>query len=123
MRGVWQRYDALATDGDGGASGARIFALLISALQRLVTSRPALLGVSAQMHGMGVHASDSLPHIHSHHSLDSVAGMVATAASATVSNVVGMMGTEAGLSVQSATMKVQWCVHPALLSIYLIMSC
>lgn len=110
MRSVWQRYDASVVDGDtSGGCGARVFTLLISALQRLVTSRPSLLGVSAQMQGVGVPASDTLPHLHSH-SLDSVAGMMATAASATVSNVVGMMGAEAGLSVQTAAMKVQWWV-------------
>jgi hypothetical protein len=38
--------------------------------------------------------------------------MVVTAANATVSNVVGMVSTEAGLSVQTATVKVQWCVSP-----------
>jgi hypothetical protein len=38
--------------------------------------------------------------------------MVARAASAMVSNVVGMIGTEAGLNGQTATMKVQWCVSP-----------
>ncbi|KAF8495998.1 hypothetical protein F5888DRAFT_516838 [Russula emetica] len=59
------------------------------------------------MHGVAVPVSDSQSHLHSHHSLDSVAEMVATAASATVSNVVGMIGTEAGLSVQTAAMKVQ----------------
>ena len=53
------------------------------------------------MQGVGVPASDSMPYPHSH-SLDSVAEMV------TVSNVVGMIGTEAGLSVQVAAMKVQW---------------
>jgi hypothetical protein len=110
MRGIWQRYDALISEGDtGSASGARVFTLFVSTLQRLVTSRPSLLGVSAQMQGVGVPTSDSLSYSHSH-SLDSVAEMVATAASATVSNVVGMIGTEAGLSVQSAAMKVQWCV-------------
>jgi hypothetical protein len=110
MRSIWQRYDASETDGDtGSASGARVFTLFISTLQRLVTSRPSLLGVSAQMQGLGVPSSDSLSYSHSH-SLDSVAEMVATAASATVSNVVGMIGTEAGLSVQTAAMKVQWCV-------------
>ncbi|KAI0300723.1 hypothetical protein B0F90DRAFT_1722805 [Multifurca ochricompacta] len=109
MRSVWQRYDAFAVDSDAGgaAASALVFTLLISALKRLVTSRPSLLGVSAQMQGVGVPASDSLPHIHHGHSLDSVAGMVATAASATVSNVVGMIGSEAGLSVQGAAMKVQ----------------
>ena len=113
MRSAWKRYDAFAADSDtSSASSARVFSLLISALKRLVTSRPVLLGVSAQMHGVGVHASDSQSHLHSPHSLDSVAEMVATAASATVSNIVGMIGTEAGLSVQTATMKVQWCVSP-----------
>ncbi|KAF8267460.1 hypothetical protein EI94DRAFT_1730637 [Lactarius quietus] len=106
MRRVWENYDASVSEVDNGGSGsARVFTLLISALKRLVTSRPALLGVSTQMHGVGVPTHDTLPH--SSHSLDSVAGMVATAASATVSNVVGMIGTEAGLSVQSAAMKVQ----------------
>jgi hypothetical protein len=117
MRSVWQRYDATVADSDtSSAGGAPIFMHLISALKRLVTSRPSLLGVSAQMQGVGISASDTLPH-HSH-SLDSVAGMVATAASATVSNVVGMMGAEAGLSVQTAAMKVQWCVLPASASIH-----
>jgi hypothetical protein len=38
------------------------------------------------------------------------------AARATVSNVVGMIGTEASLSVQTATMKVQRCVFPTTFS-------
>jgi hypothetical protein len=61
---------------------------------------------------VGVPASDSQSHLHSHHSLDGVAEMIATVASATVSNVVGMISTEVGLSGQTATMKVQWCVSP-----------
>lgn len=78
----------MATDSDtSSASSVRVFTLLISALKCLVTSRPILLGVSAQMYSVGVPASDSQSHLHSHHSLDSVAEMVATAASATVSNV------------------------------------
>ena len=82
---------------------------LISALKRLVTSRPILLGVSAQMHDVGVSASDSQSHPHGHHS---VAEMSATAASATVLNIVRVISTEAGLSVQIAEMKVQRCVSP-----------
>src|SRR6266576_405571 len=78
----------------------------------LVISRPTLLGVFAQMRGVGIPASYSQSHLHSHHSLDSVTEMVATDASATVSNVVGMIGTEAGLSVQISARKVQWCVSP-----------
>jgi len=113
MRSVWQRYDALATDGDTcSASSARVFTLLISALKCLVTSRPTLLGVFAQMRGVGIPAIDTQSHLHSHHGLDSITEMVATDASATVSNVVGMIGTEAGLSVQIAARKVQWCVSP-----------
>ena len=115
MRSVWMNYDASVGDVDTGGSGsARVFTLLISALKRLVTSRPALLGISTQMQGVGVPMNDTLPHPSSH-SLDSVAEMVATAASATMSNVVGMIGAEAGLSVQSAAMKVQWCAFAILL--------
>ncbi|KAJ3753482.1 hypothetical protein EV360DRAFT_74483 [Lentinula raphanica] len=66
-----------------------------------------------QISGVGVSSSSDN---HSHHtispsgstySLDGIAGMVATAASATVSNVIGMMGSNAGLSLQSSTMKLQ----------------
>ena len=38
-----------------------------------------------------------------------VAGMVASAASATVTGVANMMTTEAGLSIQGSAMKLQWC--------------
>jgi hypothetical protein len=41
----------------------------------LVTPRPAL-GVSAQMHGVGVPASDSQSHVYSHHNLDNIAEVV-----------------------------------------------
>ena len=113
MRSVQQCYNALATEGDTScASGARVFTLLISALKCLVTSRPALLGFSSQMHGVGEHANDSRSHLIATNSLNSITEMVSTAASATVSNVVGMIGTEAGLSVQTAVMEVQWCVSP-----------
>jgi hypothetical protein len=50
------------TGHSGSASGARTFILLIStdlALKYLVISRPALLGVSAQIHEVGVSASYS----------------------------------------------------------------
>ena len=65
------------------------------------------------MHSVGAPASDSQLHLLlSHYSLDSVAEMVVTGASVTASNVVGMIDTEAGLSVQTATMKAQWYVPP-----------
>ena len=49
-------------------------------------------------------AGDSIRNSQSH-SLEGVAEMVATAADATVSNVIGMIGAEAGLSVKNAAMK------------------
>ncbi|KAG5643461.1 hypothetical protein DXG03_000893 [Asterophora parasitica] len=97
MRSVWDRYDAQG-------AGSRVFASLVSALKRLITEKPALLGVSAQMSGLGVVAD-----MGSTYSLDvgGMAGRVATAASATVSGVVGMMGPSGGLSLQGSTMKLQ----------------
>ena len=51
MRSIRQRYHALTTDGDtSSVSSAHAFTLLISVL----TSRPALLEFSAQMHSVGV---------------------------------------------------------------------
>ncbi|KAI0262659.1 hypothetical protein BGY98DRAFT_1049259, partial [Russula aff. rugulosa BPL654] len=50
----------------GSTSSARLFTFLISAFKRLVTSRPTLLDVSVQMHGVGIPASDSQSHLHSH---------------------------------------------------------
>ncbi|TDL18222.1 hypothetical protein BD410DRAFT_900985 [Rickenella mellea] len=109
MRGVWNRYDAQN-------AGSKVFTSLITALKRLVTEKPALLGVSTQMFGIGVASNPSessgLPASGSGGSgygfdLGSVAGMVANAASATVSGVVGMMGTEHGLSVAGSAMKLQ----------------
>ena len=54
------------------------FTLLISPHKHLVTSYLALLFVSTQMQGVGVLVNDTLPHSNSH-SLESVAGMLATA--------------------------------------------
>lgn len=101
MRRIWDRYD-------GQQSGSNVFSSLTSALNRLVTEKPALLGVGVQMSGVGIQQSNSLGPSGSGHGLDGMAGMVATAASATVSNVVGMMGTSGGLSVQGSSMKLQW---------------
>ncbi|KAI0261185.1 hypothetical protein BGY98DRAFT_1104516 [Russula aff. rugulosa BPL654] len=93
----------LATDGwTSGSSSARVFTSLTSALKLLVTLRPTLLGVSAQMPGVGVPASDSRSHLHSHHSSDSVAEMLTMTTSGT-----GTIGTGAGLSVKNAAIKVQ----------------
>lgn len=99
MRNVWDRYDARD-------NGSKVFTSLVAALKRLVTEKPALLGVSAQMGGVGIVADGTAVG----HGLDvsTVAGRVATAATATVSGVVGMIGSAAGLSVQGSSMKLQW---------------
>ncbi|OJT09170.1 Protein MON2 -like protein [Trametes pubescens] len=102
MRNVWDRYDA--EDG-----GSKVFTSLISALKRLLTERPQLLGVCQQMFGIGVSAHPSSASTESVYGLDvsGLSGMVASAASATVSGVANMMTTEAGLSVQGSAMKLQ----------------
>lgn len=104
MRNVWLRYDS-------EESGSKVFISLVTALKRLVTEKPTLLGVSTQMMGVGIH-SHSLGESPSGYGFDvgGVAGMVANAANATVSSVAGMIASEAGLSVQNSAMKLQWCV-------------
>jgi hypothetical protein len=60
MRGIWRRYHTLATDGDAGSAfGVWVFTLFVAPLQRHVTS---LLGVSVQVQGVGLPASDSMPY-------------------------------------------------------------
>ncbi|KAG0696480.1 hypothetical protein DFH29DRAFT_1025466 [Suillus ampliporus] len=103
VRNIWDRYDAQQT-------GSNVFSSLIVALKRLVTEKPALLGVSTQIMGVGIsHAGDGATASSSNYGLDvgGVAGMVATAASATVSGVVGIIGSGVGLSVQNSAMKLQ----------------
>lgn len=88
----------------------------MTALKRLVTEKPALLGVGSQMFGVGIQ-SESTTSL-SGYGLDvgGMAGRVATAASATVSGVVGMMGSSGGLSLHGSAMKLQWYVDVLLLS-------
>jgi exopolyphosphatase/pppGpp-phosphohydrolase len=78
--------DALATCSDTSNSSFStcVFAVLIFAVKHLITSHPNLLGISAQMHGVGVPASSSQSHHHSHHIIMEI-GM---AASTTASNVI-----------------------------------
>lgn len=103
IRNVYARYDA-------ADSGSKVFTSLITALKRLITEKPALLGVGSQMFGVGVssHAGEGPSASSSSFDVGGVAGMVATAASATVSGVVGMMGSGGGLSLQGSAMKLQW---------------
>lgn len=101
MRHIWDHYD-------GQDPGSNVFSSLTSALNRLVSEKPALLGTGAQMSGVGAHQSNTIGASGSGHGLDGMAGMVATAASATMSGVVGMMGSSGGVSVQGSSMKLQW---------------
>jgi hypothetical protein len=79
MRGVWQHYDALATDGEAPLAHASSPS---SYPPSSAWSPHVLLGVSVQILGMGVPAGDSQLHLHSHHNWGSIAEMVVTAASA-----------------------------------------
>ena len=94
---------------DGKEGGPKVFAALVIALTRLSTEKPAMLGVNQQMQGLGVAHHDPASPIGPYGiDVGAVAGMVARSATATVSNVVGMMSGEAGLSVAGSTMKLQW---------------
>jgi hypothetical protein len=96
LRNLWERYDAQD-------DGPKVVNSLITALKRLVTERPALLGQSLHMSGIGVQAE--LASGAAAYGLD-MAGRVA---SATVSGVAGIMGVAgSGLSVQGSSMKLQW---------------
>ena len=89
--------------------GSNVFATLIAALKRLTMEKPALLGVGTQIMGLGVAPSCSAEGSGGYGiNVRSVAGMVANAAGATMSGVVGMMGSEASLSVSGSSMKLQW---------------
>ncbi|KAG8763600.1 hypothetical protein FRC11_000859 [Ceratobasidium sp. 423] len=106
MRGIWERYDSRGS----GSSG--VFSSLITALRRLATDKPGLLGVSSQMGGIGVSTRDAVAEIAGSNSVYGgnvglVAGMVANAATTTISGVVGMMAGGPGLSVSGSSMKLQ----------------
>ena len=96
-----------------------MFTSLITALKRLVTERPALLGVCQQMFGAGVSHPGSTADGAYALDVGGVAGMVASAASATVTGVANMISAEVGLSVQSSAMKLQWYV----LYVFIALSC
>ncbi|KAG8975493.1 hypothetical protein FRC05_005562 [Tulasnella sp. 425] len=102
LRVIWDQYDAQPE------TSSKVFSSLVSALKRLATERPSLLGVGAQMSGIGVqsHSAES-PHGGAAAYGLEVAGRVASVATATVSNVVGMSGPESGLSVGGSSMKLQ----------------
>lgn len=122
MRNVWERYDAQCSPSTSSSTteetGSKVFTSLVSALKRLVTEKPSLLGVSQQMMGVGVIHGDGVAGGSGSGGSGGALGRgeggggggVAGMVSATVSGVVGMMGTEAGLSFQASAMKLQWYV-------------
>jgi protein MON2 len=99
---MWDCYDAPKASSETLTS-------LITALKRLVTEKPAILGMVSQMGGIGVQSEPSSASSAVAYGLD-MAGRVA---SATVSGVVGMIGSGGGgLSLQGSAMKLQWSVLP-----------
>lgn len=102
---MWNRYDAQD-------SGSKVISSLVTALKRLVTEKPALLGVGTQMGGVGVQ-SDPSPSPSGTGAAGAAAyglDMAGRVASATVSGVVGMIGGTGGLSLHGSSMKLQWYV-------------
>ncbi|KZP00948.1 hypothetical protein CALVIDRAFT_580907 [Calocera viscosa TUFC12733] len=106
LSSLYELYDLHSLEGK-----SPVFSNLITALARLASSKPSLLGTNLAL--SGAHQSTpglGLPTVHensSSYDVAGVAGMVASAAVAGVSGVVGgMMGGEGGLSVQSSAMKV-----------------
>ena len=100
MRSVWQHYDALATNVDAGSASNACISTFLICLQApcLVTSRPTLRATLDRTFMITTTWTASRE-------------MVPTTASVAVSNVVGMIGTKTGLSMQSsARRRVQWCV-------------
>ena len=122
MPSSWQRlarhcYDASTTDGDTVPATALAHA---SSTSPYLPSNPGHLTfhsarqlcADARCGCTSERFSIVEARIHSHYSLDSGAEMAAASVSlAVVSNDDGMIGTE-DLSVQTVTMRVQWCVSP-----------
>ena len=111
MRGTWSRYDAQDQHSKRSTS-------LFTVLQWLVTKKPALLGVSSEMFGVSVSSNITDSTSSSSGTFDgygfdmgAVAGLVASAATAAVSGVIGMMSVEAGLSAIGSSVKLQWYVY------------
>jgi len=72
----------------------KVFAKLVSSLSRLMSEKPNLLGISDQMHGLGVPTGDGNGPNAGY--LDIGFGMVASAANVGVSTVSHMMGSQGG---------------------------
>jgi hypothetical protein len=96
VRRYWKRYDE-------HSNGSHVFTSLITALKRLVTEKPALLGVSPVMQGLGVHSDGP-----GGYGLEQVAGIVANAATTTVSGALGIQSSAVGLNSSTSSLKVPW---------------
>lgn len=103
---MWDRYDAQQ-------SGSKVISSLITALKRLVTEKPAVLGVGTQMGGVAVHSESISSPSGSGASGAAAYGldMAGRVASATMSGVVGMIAGGGGLSLHGSSMKLQWYVN------------
>jgi hypothetical protein len=73
-----------------------VFARLVTSLSRLISEKPNLLGVSDQMHGLGVPSGDANGNGPNAGYLDIGFGMVASAANVGVSTVSHIMGSQGG---------------------------
>ncbi|KAF8968453.1 hypothetical protein BDZ97DRAFT_1902846 [Flammula alnicola] len=102
IRNMWDRYDAQK-------SGSKAVSSLITALKRVITEKPALLGVGTQMAGVGVQPESSTSLSGSGAAGAAAYGldMAGRVASATVSGVVGMIAGGGGLSLHGSSMKLQ----------------
>lgn len=100
IRNIYSRYDA------NGSSSSPVIGSLVTALKRLVTEKPAILGANPRIHGVGATVAET-PSSATSEGFSGMAGKVAQAASATVHGVVGMMASSSGLSVETAMMKLQ----------------
>lgn len=92
MRRLHERYDSQP-------SHSPVFSTLVNTLNKVISEKPAILGVSTKIFGVGVGSNEGS-------ALD-VGNLVASAASVTA-GMVGMAGQEAGLSMAYSGMKVQW---------------
>ncbi|WVO17542.1 hypothetical protein L204_105237 [Cryptococcus depauperatus] len=94
---------------DQKQGGPMLYTKIISALGRLVNEKPALLGINAQIHGVGVPATDSSSSAASLHAgyFDLGLEMVASAASVGVSTMNAMMGASAGGLSSQSTLKLR----------------
>jgi hypothetical protein len=93
LQSIWDHFDAQP-------EGSKLYSKLISSLGKLINEKPILLGVGSQMNGIGVPPIDGLPKDSGY--LDMGIGMMASAASAGITTVGTMIGSNgSGLGTHS----------------------